>query len=119
MSRARALFPQRGNGSPVNAAWTDRYPDPNRIRAEVRAMTDAHVEALTVRIPPDEIAGIYLKGSAHKPWDTPLDYVPEISDVDIHLWLRRTEDVERLLGTVEQGEKKRSMSRLSMALGSR
>ena len=31
--------------------------------------------------------GIYAKGSATRAWDTVIDYVPEISDVDIHVWL--------------------------------
>ncbi|MFX1508510.1 MAG: hypothetical protein ACFFDC_20710 [Promethearchaeota archaeon] len=30
---------------------------------------------------------IYAKGSAIKPWDSPLDYVPILSDLDIHIKL--------------------------------
>ena len=36
-------------------------------------------------IPEDQIRGIWLTGSTVKPWDSPLDYVPEVSDVDIHV----------------------------------
>lgn len=32
-----------------------------------------------------EVEYAYAKGSATKAWDSPIDYVPEISDVDIHV----------------------------------
>lgn len=31
------------------------------------------------------ITDAYLKGSLVKPWDSVIDYVPEVSDVDVHL----------------------------------
>ncbi|PWI49360.1 hypothetical protein CEE45_02160 [Candidatus Heimdallarchaeota archaeon B3_Heim] len=34
---------------------------------------------------PDRIEVIYAKGSACKPWESEIDYVPVISDVDIHV----------------------------------
>jgi hypothetical protein len=61
----------------------DRLPDPDRLRSEVDAMVAAVVEALLDRFGPG-ILGLWFKGSAQKPWDTPIDYVPELSDVDIH-----------------------------------
>ena len=55
-------------------------------------------------IPEDEIRGIYLTGSTVKPWDSPLDYVPEVSDVDIHVsfrdgisWRKHLDTVPRAL----------------------
>ena len=33
----------------------------------------------------DDITSIWFTGSAQKQWDSPLDYVPELSDVDIHV----------------------------------
>ena len=36
----------------------------------------------------DRIEYAVLKGSAVKPWDTPADYVPVISDLDIHIGTR-------------------------------
>src|SRR5699024_3931053 len=68
--------------------WSDRYTDPAAIRREADAMSSAYVTAMREAIPDDQIEGIYLKGSATKPWESPLDYVPELSDVDIHLLLR-------------------------------
>ena len=35
----------------------------------------------------EKIEFIYAKGSAVKPWDSPLDYVPILSDLDIHIML--------------------------------
>src|SRR5687768_9127389 len=65
--------------------WTARHPDPARVRAEVEGMTDAYVAALLERLPREQIVGLYAKGSAVKPWDAPIDYVPELSDVDLHV----------------------------------
>ena len=36
-----------------------------------------------------EIEYAYAKGSAIKRWDSPIDYVPEISDVDIHVYTKK------------------------------
>jgi hypothetical protein len=33
----------------------------------------------------DDITSIWFTGSAQKRWDSPLDYVPELSDVDVHV----------------------------------
>lgn len=49
-------------------------------------MVDSFVQTLLDAIPNDHIRAIYLKGSSKKRWDTPIDYVPEASDIDIHLW---------------------------------
>ena len=35
----------------------------------------------------ENIKYVYAKGSAVKPWDSPLDYVPILSDLDIHIKL--------------------------------
>jgi len=85
----------------LDLKWTERYSDPGRLRQEVRAMVDAFVEALLGAIPAPEIAGIYFKGSAQKGWDSPVDYVPELSDVDVNLLFRDSSGAERWLGTVE------------------
>jgi hypothetical protein len=65
--------------------WNASFPDPDALRAEARAMAGAVASALLAHATPERVKGLYFKGSAHKPWDTPLDYVPEISDVDVHV----------------------------------
>ena len=65
-------------------------------------MTDAIVETILDGIPQDEIPAIYLKGSAKKRWDTPIDYVPEASDIDIHVWFYDGEWERSLFGDLEQ-----------------
>ena len=65
-------------------------------------MAEAYVETLLDVIPPTEIRGIYLKGSARKKWDSPIDYVPEVSDVDMHIDFHRDEAWPEYLGTVDQ-----------------
>lgn len=71
----------------TRAAWSDKYPSQTRLRDEVRAMLAAIRTVLLAEIGESRIRGIYAKGSATRPWDTLLDYVPEISDVDVHVWL--------------------------------
>ena len=82
--------------------WDKRYPDPDRLRDEVERLAESFVEALLDSIPRSEVRGIYLKGSAKKRWDSPLDYVPEISDVDMHIWFHGDNTWRRHLGTLSQ-----------------
>jgi hypothetical protein len=72
--------------------WGPPYPDPGEVRADVEAMVGAVAGALVARFG-DAIAGLWFKGSAQKRWDSPLDYVPEISDVDIHVRAARAADM--------------------------
>jgi len=65
-------------------------------------MVEAFTEVLLEEIPESEIEGIYCKGSAMKDWDSPLDYVPELSDVDIHLLLGDDGTEQKYLGSLEQ-----------------
>lgn len=50
-------------------------------------MKDALLEAIDHYVPAEDVRGVYFKGSASKPWYAPCDYVPELSDLDLHLWL--------------------------------
>lgn len=72
--------------------WPDSHP-PEALRAETEAMSDAWTEVLTQRLGPGVLRGVYRKGSAQKRWDTRIDYVPELSDVDIHVAFARDEDI--------------------------
>ena len=68
--------------------WDSRFPDRDQLRAETRCLTECVRDQLLALIPGDQIRGIYLTGSTVKAWDSPLDYVPEVSDVDIHVSFR-------------------------------
>ena len=83
-------------------AWNAHYPGPQRLREEVNAVAEAFSEVLIEEIPGREIRGIYLKGSGQKEWDSPIDYVPEVSDVDIHIEFRNGTDWQQYVGTVSQ-----------------
>ena len=85
--------------------WNDGYPDPERLRHEVSCMSEAIVEALLDIVPGEEIRAIYLKGSAKKRWDTPIDYVPEASDLDIHVWFHDDEWEQSLFSDLDQAFK--------------
>ena len=65
--------------------WDARLPDCDQLRAETRCLAACVRDQLRTLIPVAEIRGIYLTGSTVKPWESPLDYVPEISDVDVHV----------------------------------
>ena len=82
--------------------WTSRYPDRDRLRAEVDCLAECFLEQLLESIPEGEIRGFYKKGSAKKTWESPLDYVPEVSDVDMHLWFHDDDAWRRYLETVPQ-----------------
>ncbi len=82
--------------------WSSRYPDPGRLRSEAICLAECIRDQLLQTVPALEIRGIHLKGSAVKTWDSPLDYVPEISDVDVHVWFRDDLAWREYLGTVEK-----------------
>lgn len=65
-------------------------------------MLDAILAGVRNAIPLEDICGIYFKGSAQKQWESILDYVPEISDVDVHILFRKNEYQKKYLGTPEQ-----------------
>ena len=82
--------------------WTSRYPDPDRLRAEADCLADCFLEQLLESIPEGEIRGFYYKGSSNKTWESPLDYVPEVSDVDMHLWFHDDDAWHKYVETVPQ-----------------
>ncbi len=82
--------------------WDSRYPDRDGLRREAECLAECFRDELLALIPAGEIRAIYLKGSVVKPWESPLDYVPEVSDVDMHVWFRDDPSWSRYLGTVSQ-----------------
>ena len=82
--------------------WSDRYPDRDQLRTETRCLAACVRDVLVSQMPADEIRGIYLTGSTVKPWDSPLDYVPEVSDVDIHVAFHNDSAWRDHLDTVPQ-----------------
>ncbi len=87
----------------MDPSWPDDYPDKTALKREARAMAEAFAEALLAHVPSEHVAGIYWKGSAQKEWTTPIDYVPELSDVDIHVLFADDSVEARYLGAAEQG----------------
>lgn len=73
-------------------------------------MRECVLEALLDSLGEDEFVGIYAHGSSLKAWDSPIDYVPEVSDVDVQLVLKRpellTEDLERSLAIASTYERR-------------
>ena len=82
----------------------DRLPDRDQLRAETRCLAACVRDQLLRRIPEGETRGLYLTGSTVKEWESLLDYVPEVSDVDIHVsfhddnaWRQNLDTVPRAL----------------------
>jgi len=86
--------------SQTSSGWSDRHPNRDQLRAETRCLTACVRDVLLARVSEDEIRGIYLTGSTVKPWESPLDYVPEISDVDIHVSFHHDHAWRQYLDTV-------------------
>ena len=53
----------------------------------------------------EEIEYIYVKGSALKNWDSNIDYVPQISDIDIHIKVKNEEKSNLLHQTIDSSGK--------------
>jgi len=67
-------------------AMSGEYPL-EKARAEVASCIRIWKKIITERFS-DKIEYAYVKGSSTKDWESPIDYVPELSDVDIHIMPR-------------------------------
>lgn len=74
---------------------------PAEYRLEVDAMKAAYLETILEVIPRVALRDVFFKGSAFKPWDDLVDYVPELSDVDIHVWFEDDDGFEKTFPTLE------------------
>jgi hypothetical protein len=99
-------------------AWDSSFPNPVALRNESDAMLASIVDELRENLG-DELLGVYAHGSSTKAWDSPVDYVPELSDVDVHVLLRDPAllgaDLERTL-QVQAGYERRFAERISTPL---
>jgi hypothetical protein len=64
-------------------------------------MKAAYLETVLEVIPRVALRDVFFKGSAFKPWDDLVDYVPELSDVDIHVWFEDDDGFEKTFPTLE------------------
>lgn len=85
-----------------NLKWNSDYTDKKVLKEEIDSMLEVFVEVLLEEIPKSEIEMIYFKGSAQKKWDSPIDYVPELSDIDIHLLFSRDSSIKKYLGSTSK-----------------
>jgi hypothetical protein len=85
--------------------WSDLQ---KRARSDVEAGLAAWISVLKEELD-SRIKYAYTKGSATKKWDSPIDYVPTISDVDIHIML--ADDDLLLSGSSESFEESMYLSK--------
>lgn len=71
----------------MNSKWPADHPEPDTLRRDIRHMVDAITETVLDVFGEPDVRAVWFKGSAQKCWDSPMDYVPALSDVDIHVWL--------------------------------
>lgn len=57
---------------------------------------------LLIKYSQHEIEYIYVKGSSVKTWDSNIDYVPQLSDIDIHIKVKDDKTSSLMNPTVEQ-----------------
>lgn len=76
--------------------WDNSYPDPAQLRREIAAMQESILETLRLQVAADNLLGVYSKGSSQKNWDSPIDYVPELSDIDVQVLLQDDAPLMRL-----------------------
>jgi hypothetical protein len=69
----------------MNTRWNNTYPSKELLRKDVNALVDSTNYTLFKYFNKKDIYGIYYKGSSSKQWGSIIDYVPGISDVDIHV----------------------------------
>ena len=75
--------------------WTDAPYWPQQVlRTEVEAMLHAIRDGLLEVANPNQLLRIVAKGSALRTWDSVIDYVPEVSDVDVHVDVKDDEDAK-------------------------
>lgn len=77
-----------GTGSALRTSWTKEYPPKTVLRDDIGAMADAAVNVAVREFGRASMERITLTGSASKPWESVIDYVPGISDVDVHIEFR-------------------------------
>jgi hypothetical protein len=82
--------------------WPKKYPTKEQIHAEVAACVDSFLAVLYEVFTQEEIKAIYWKGSSYKAWDSIIDYVPEFSDVDIHVHFKNPADAKKRMSGVTE-----------------
>jgi hypothetical protein len=68
--------------------WGPAYPDPGALKQEIEVAAECFIESIQTHMGLEDIEQMYLKGSAFKRWDSPIDYVPVLSDIDLHVLFR-------------------------------
>ena len=82
-----------------------------KAREDIQCAMEVWVDILPEILGP-RLESIYAKGSANKPWDSHIDYVPILSDVDIHITLKDSkplfgkynDDFEKAVGISQRCE---------------
>ncbi len=64
-------------------------------------MKAAYLETILEVIPQVALHDVFFKGSAFKPWESSVDYVPELSDVDIHVWFQDDDGFDKTFPILE------------------
>ncbi|MGV8168729.1 MAG: hypothetical protein ACP5N3_01605 [Candidatus Nanoarchaeia archaeon] len=84
----------------VNISWTSKYPSKETLRKEIDLYTQTFTEVFLKKIGKENVKAIYFKGSGNKKWDSLLDYVPGLSDIDIHILFRNQKKYKNIADNI-------------------
>jgi len=96
----------------INLKFDYHMPDWKDLQERARRDVEAGLKAWVTVLKEDlgsRIAYAYAKGSALKKWESPIDYVPTISDLDIHIML--ADDDSLFSGSSESFEESMHLSK--------
>jgi hypothetical protein len=79
----------------------DNPLSPCRVPFGVNALKAAYLKTILKVIPRAALRDVFFKGSAFQVWDDLVDYVPELSDVDIHVWFQDDDGFDKTFPTLE------------------
>ena len=82
--------------SSLKKQWPEEFPKKEYLRKDIEIMVLCFIDVLFRYEKKTNVYGIYFKGSASKRWDSIIDYVPGISDIDIHFLLKDPKKMRKI-----------------------
>lgn len=80
----------------LNKKWPEKFPKKQDLKKDIEIMVSCFKDVLFRHEKRTNVSGIYFKGSASKRWDSIIDYVPGISDIDIHFLLKNPKKLRKI-----------------------
>ena len=72
------------------------------LRKEINCMIECYMKEMFKIFGKKEVIGIYLLGSVNKKWDSEIDYIPSMSDVDLNVYIKHPDKVNTYFSDITQ-----------------